>query len=138
MTNDAWTPAFKAWPVFALAQPTLPPERITPAELQRRVQVANRQHEANITGMALAAIMGSYRCEIRDDEDGVYPCDSIEDFYIMDEHHVHCYSLNTEEYVGEFFFIPNNGSPAECFADWTTWDKTFDEFLDGIVGAIDE
>ena len=137
MTNPTWEPIFKCWPIFDLKHPRLPPERITPEELRKRVRLANLQHEMNLTSMALAAILGNYRCEIHD-EDEVYPCDSVDDFFIVEENYVHCYSLDTNEKVSWFLFIPNNGSPAESFCDWRADNKQFDQFLEGVMEAFDE
>jgi hypothetical protein len=133
---NGWTPAFKTWPTFELAPKGLQPEPITPLELKRQLRAATRHHEATITNMALAAIMGAYRCEIHSEGD-IYPCVTTDDFYIMDEHHVQCFSHSTGEEKGRFLFIPNNGSPAESFADWSGG-KTFSTFMDAILEAFDD
>lgn len=137
MTQSTWQPEFKMWPTFELKPPALHSEAITPAELHKRVKRANRQHELDLVAMALATILGNYRCEIRD-EDETYPCNSPEDFYLLDEHYVHCFSPHTGEELGWFLFIPNNGSPAECFCDWGAGDKQFGQFLEGVMEAFDE
>lgn len=134
-----WDERFTYWPTVAVrTRPDVKAERITLEEFKSRVNAMRENHEAEAYALALSTILGTYRCVIRDEEGGEdYLCESTEDFFIMDEHYVHCYSPDSGEYVGWFLFIPYNGSVAESFADWTTGSSSFDRFLSSLTEELD-
>jgi hypothetical protein len=134
-----WDERFTYWPTVAVrTRPDVKAERITLEEFKSRVNAMRENHEAEAYALALSTILGAYRCVIKDEDGGEdYLCESTEDFFIMDEHYVHCYSPDSGEYVGWFLFIPYNGSVAESFADWTTGSSSFDRFLSSLTEELD-
>lgn len=135
----SWDERFTYWPTVAVrTRPDVKAERITLDEFKSRVNAMRENHEAEAYALALSTILGAYRCVIKDEDGGEdYLCESTEDFFIMDEHYVHCYSPDSGEYVGWFLFIPYNGSVAESFADWTTGSSSFDRFLSSLTEELD-
>ena len=139
--SNSWQPAFRTWPIFRLfsERPELNADRTTLEEFRERLRLLREGEENAEYALVLSYILGTYKCIIRDvDADEEYPCETSEDFFIMDEHYVHCYSPDSGEYVGWFLFIPYNGSVAESFADWTTGNKAFDDFLSSLREEIDQ
>lgn len=136
-----WDERFTYWPTVAVrTRPDVKAERITLEEFKSRVNALRDNHEAERYALILSTILGNYKCVIKDmglEEVEEFLCESTEDFFIMDEHYVHCYSHETGDNVGWFLFIPYNGSVAESFADWTTGSSSFDRFLSSLTEELD-
>lgn len=135
----SWDERFTYWPTVAVrTRPDVKAERITLEEFKSRVNALRDNHEAERYALILSTILGNYKCVIKDEDGGEdYLCKSTEDFFIMDEYYVHCYSRETGGNVGWFLFIPYNGSVAESFADWTTGSSSFDRFLSSLTEELD-
>lgn len=135
-----WDERFTYWPTVAVhTRPDVKPERITLEEFKARVTALRENHEAEAYALILSTILGNYKCVIKDEDGGEdYLCESTEDFFIMDEHYVHCYSHETGDNVGWFLFLPYNGSVVESFCDWTTGNADFDKFMETITSVIDD